>query len=97
MANVTTTTAANFIPELWSDAILDYAERKFSLADKVMDFSSMVMSGSDNVNVPKVTEESTTAKAADTAVTYAANTDGTVQISLDQHHYNAKRIEDIVK
>lgn len=97
MANVTTTTAANFIPELWSDAILDYAERKFSLADKVMDFSSMVISGSDNVNVPKVTEESTTAKAADTAVTYAANTDGTVQISLDQHHYNAKRIEDIVK
>ena len=29
--NVTTTTAANFIPEMWRDAILDYAERKMQL------------------------------------------------------------------
>ena len=28
--NVTITTAANFIPEMWRDAILDYAERKIS-------------------------------------------------------------------
>lgn len=34
MANVTTTTAANFIPEMWRDAILDYAERKFQLKIK---------------------------------------------------------------
>ena len=35
MANVTTTTAANFIPEMWRDAILDYAERKFQLRNQV--------------------------------------------------------------
>ena len=38
--NVTTTTAAKFIPELWRDAILDYASRKFVLRNQVMDFSS---------------------------------------------------------
>jgi len=97
MANVTTTTAANFIPELWRDAILDYAERQFLLRNQVLDFSSLVANGGDTLNIPKVTEETAAAKSADTAVTYSANTDGVVQLSLDQHQYEAKRIEDIVK
>ena len=97
MANVTITTAANFIPELWQDAILDYAERAFSLKNKVMDFSSMLANGGDTLNIPKVTEETSVAKTADNAVAYAANTDGVIQLSVDQHFYEAKRIEDIVK
>ena len=94
--NVTTTTAAKFIPELWRDAILDYAERKFVLRNQVMDFSSEMPSG-DNLHIPKVTEETAAAKSAGSAVTYTNNTDGDVTISVDQHHYEAKRIEDIVR
>ena len=45
--NVTITTAANFIPEMWRDAILDYAERKFQMRNQVLDFSSMLSSGGD--------------------------------------------------
>jgi len=97
MANVTTTTAANFIPEMWRDAILDYAERKFELRNKVLDFSSMVANGGDILNIPKVSEETAAAKSADTAVTYSANTDGVIQLNLNQHQYEAKRIEDIVR
>lgn len=97
MANVTTTTAVEFLPELWSGAIQDYAERKFSLRNQVMDFSSEVAGGGDTLNIPKVTEETTASKDAGTAVTYGANTDGKVSISMAQHHYEAKRIEDIVK
>ena len=97
MANVTTTTAANFIPEMWRDAILDYAERQFRLRNQVLDFSSMVANGGDILNIPKVTEETAAAKSADTAVTYSANTDGVIQLSLNQHQYEAKRIEDIVR
>ena len=97
MANVTTTTAASFIPEMWRDAILDYAERKFQLRNQVLDFSSMVSNGGDTLNIPKVAEETAAAKSADTAVTYSANTDGVIQLSLDQHQYEAKRIEDIVR
>jgi hypothetical protein len=97
MANVTTTTAANFIPEMWRDAILDYAERRFALRNQVLDFSSMVAGGGDTLNIPKVAEETAAAKSADTAVTYSANTDGVIQLSLDQHQYEAKRIEDIVR
>ena len=97
MANVTVTTGANFIPELWSNAILDYAEAKFSLKTRVSDFSSMLSGGGDTLHIPKVTEETASAKSADTAVTYSANTDGKIDLSVDQHHYEAKRIEDIVK
>jgi len=97
MANVTTTTAIQFLPELWSGAIQDYAERRFSLRNQVMDFSSEVAGSGDTLNIPKVTEETTAEKQADTAVTYSANTDGVVSISLNVHHYEAKRIEDIVK
>tara|TARA_R100000951_G_C2616141_1_gene172840 strand:- start:81 stop:947 length:867 start_codon:yes stop_codon:yes gene_type:complete len=97
MANVTVTTAANFIPEMWRDAILDYAERKFQLKNQVSDFSSMLSGGGDILNIPKVAQETAAAKSADTAVTYSANTDGVIQLSVDQHHYEAKRIEDIVK
>ena len=97
MANVTVTTGANFIPEMWSNAILDYAEAKFSLRNRVSDFSSMLAGGGDILHIPKVTEETAAAKSADTAVTYSANTDGKIDLTVDQHHYEAKRIEDIVK
>ena len=97
MANVTVTTGANFIPELWSNAILDYAERKFSLRNQVSDFTGMLAGGGDTLHIPKVTEETASAKSADTAVTYSANTDGKIDLSVDQHHYEAKRIEDIVR
>ena len=97
MANVTVSTAANFIPEMWRDAILDYAERRFLLRNQVTDFSSMVSQGGDVLNIPKVAEETAAAKSAGSAVTYSANTDGVRQLSIDQHHYEAKRIEDIVR
>jgi len=96
-ANVTITTAASFIPEMWRDAILDYAERKFQLRNQVLDFSSMVANGGDILNIPKVAEETAASKSADTAVEYSANTDGVIQLNLNEHHYEAKRIEDIVR
>ena len=95
--NVTITTAASFIPEMWRDAIIDYAERKFQMRNQVLDFSSMLAGGGDILNIPKVTEETAASKSAGTAVTYTNNTDGVIQLAVDQHHYEAKRIEDIVR
>lgn len=95
MANVTTTTAAAFIPDLWADAIKAYAERAFRIKPLVRDYSSLVAGSGDSIKIPKVSEETAAAKAADTAVSYTANTDGSTTISLNQHFYEAKRIEDI--
>lgn len=95
-ANVTITTAANFIPELWQDAILDYAERKFQLKNQVTDLSGMLANGGDTIHIPRVDEETASQKSAGTAVQYSANTDGVTDLSIDQHFYEAKRIDDIV-
>tara|TARA_R100001594_G_scaffold67224_1_gene101574 strand:- start:2619 stop:3488 length:870 start_codon:yes stop_codon:yes gene_type:complete len=95
MANVTTTTAAKFLPEVWKEAILDYAERVFRIRNQVTNVSDLV--SGDTVHVPRVSEETAAAKSADTAVTYSANTDGEASISINQHAYEAKRIEDIAR
>ena len=97
MAEVTLTTAANFIPEMWASGILDYAERQFQLRNQVTDLSSLVSAGGDTIHVPKVTEETAASLSSGSAVTYGANTDGKVDLSVDQHAYEAKRIGDIVK
>jgi len=97
MANVTVTTGANFIPELWSDAILDYAERKFSLKNKVTDMSSMLSDGGNKINIPRVDQESAVSLGAGGAIVYSNTTDGTTQLEVDQHFYSAKRIDDVVK
>ena len=97
MAEVTTTTAANFIPELWRDAIMDFAMRKFQLRNQVMDFSSLMKDGGDILHIPKVTEETAVSLDSGTAVTYGANTDGKVDLTVNQHAYEAKRIGDHVR
>jgi len=89
--NVTTTTAANFIPEMWRDAILDYAERKFQLRNQVLDFSSMLAGGGDILNIPKFTEETAASKSAGTAVTYTNNTDGVIQLSNGSTSLRSKK------
>jgi len=95
MANVTATTAAKFIPEVWKAAILDYAERAFRIRNQVTNVSDLV--SGDTVHVPRVSEETAAAKSAGSVVTYSANTDGEASISIDQHAYEAKRIDDIVR
>ena len=97
MAEVTTTTGANFIPELWRDAIMDFAERKFQLRNQCMDFSSLMSEGGDILHIPKVTEETAANLSSGSAVTYGANTDGKVDLTVDQHAVEAKRIGDHVK
>jgi hypothetical protein len=97
MAEVTTSTAANFIPEMWRDAIMDFAMRKFQLRNQVSDFSSLMSGGGDILHIPKVTEETAANLSSGSAVTYGANTDGEVQLTVDQHAYEAKRIGDHVR
>ena len=97
MAEVTTTTGANFIPELWRDAIMDFAERKFQLRNQCMDFSSLMSEGGDILHIPKVTEDTAANLSSGSAVTYGANTDGKVDLTVDQHAVEAKRIGDHVK
>ena len=97
MANVTVTTAVNFIKELWRDSILNYAERRFRLKNQITDLSSELSSGGDTIHTPRVTEETAVSKTAGSNVIFTANTDGLTDLVVNQHFYTAKLIEDVVR
>ena len=97
MANVTTTTAANFIPEIWANEIQMFSKSKLVIANAVKRLDSQVKSKGDTLHVPKVAEVSASQKSASTDVTPVAATEGVFDLSIDQHYYAAHKIEDIAK
>lgn len=95
--NVTGTTAANLIPEHWSQAIPDYAQASKRLISRVRDVSTLVPAGisqGDAVNVPRIAEESVQTVQSDVALTFGVNTEATTKLLIDQHIAVPKRIED---
>ena len=84
-----------FIPEVWQEAILDYAERQFRLRNQVTEVSD-VGSG-DVLHIPRVTEETAATLSSGSAVSFGANTDGEIQLSMDKHIVEGKRIGDLVR
>jgi len=97
MANITVTTADKFIPEIWSKETQMFAKQNYVLADIVKRFDADVKAAGDTLHIPKVTRGTAAAKSADTAVTFSATTEGSVDLSINKHYYVARVIEDIVK
>ena len=92
--HVTNTTAATFIPEIWSDEIVAAYEKSLVLANLV---NRMPMTGKkgDTIHIPKPTRGDASAKSASTQVTLIAATESEVQVSIDQHYEYSRLIEDI--
>ena len=93
---VDTARAGTFIPEIWSDEIVAAYQANLVLANLV---KKMSMSGKkgDTIHIPKPTRGVATAKAAKTAVTIQADTEGEVQVVIDKHFEYSRMIEDIVE
>ena len=94
--SVTTTTAANFIPEIWSDEIVAAYKKNLVMANLVMKMNFKGKKG-DTVHIPAPTRGSASAKAAETAVTLIAATESEVQVSINKHYEYSRLIEDIVE
>jgi len=95
-AHVTTTTAATFIPEIWSDEIVATYKKNLVLANLVKKMNFRGKKG-DTVHIPAPTRGSASAKAASTQVTLIAATESEVVVSIDQHYEYSRLIEDIVE
>lgn len=95
--SVDVTTAAAFIPELWSPAIIKARDKALVLANKVMMVKPEGLAFGDVVNIPNLGNETALDKTAGSAVTYASATDTSVNININKHKYVAKLIEDIAK
>jgi len=94
--HVTNTTAAKFIPELWSDEIVAAYKKNLVLANLV---NKMPMTGKkgDTLHIPKPTRGSASTKAAETQVTLQAATEGEVIVTVDKHYEYSRLIEDITE
>jgi N4-gp56 family major capsid protein len=94
--NVTVTTAATFIPEIWSDETVAAYKKNLVLANLVMKMNFKGKKG-DTIHIPAPTRGSASAKAASTQVTLIAATESEVTVSIDQHFEYSRLIEDIVE
>ena len=91
---VDNTSAATFIPEIWSDEVVAAYQSNLVLANLV---KKMAMAGKkgDTLHIPKPTRGSANAKAENTAVTIQNATESEVQVVIDKHFEYSRLIEDI--
>lgn len=96
--NVTTTTAAAFIPEIWSADVLLAIEEKLVMSKLVTSkYDSEISKFGDTVHIPYVQNLDAADKSASTEVTFSTNTEGCIDLVINKHKYVAVRIEDIAK
>jgi len=94
--HVTNTTAATFIPELWSDEIIAAYKQNLVMANLVSKMSFKGKKG-DTLHIPKPTRGSAFVKAASTQVTLQAATESEVQVLVNKHYEYSRLIEDITE
>ena len=91
---VDNTSAATFIPEIWSDEIIASYQKNLVLANLVKKMSMAGKKG-DTIHVPKPVRGDAHAKAENTAVTVQNATESEVQVSINKHFEYSRLIEDI--
>ena len=93
---VTNTSAAKFIPEIWSDEVIAAYKSNLVLANLVKKMSMTGKKG-DVIHVPKPTRGVASAKAAGTAVTIQNSVESEVLININKHFEFSRLIEDITE
>jgi len=88
------TSAATFIPEIWSDEVIAAYQSNLVLAPLV---KKMAMAGKkgDTLHIPKPTRGDAHAKAEGAAVTIQNAVESEVQVVIDKHFEYSRLIEDI--
>lgn len=98
MANVTVTSAANFIPEIWANRALEILRANIVMTKLVMSNGEIAsFQQGDILNIPIPGTMVANDKAANATVTLQVPTDGTVAVTLDKHKEASFLVEDIVR
>lgn len=93
---VDNTSAATFIPEIWSDEVIAAYQKNLVLANLVKKISMTGKKG-DTLHIPKPVRGDAHAKAENTAVTVQNATESEVQVTIDKHFEYSRLIEDITE
>lgn len=94
--HVTTTTAATFIPEIWSDEIVASYKKNLVAANLIKKMNFKGKKG-DVVHIPAPTRGDASEKAANTQVTLIAATESEKTVTINQHWEYSRLIEDITE
>ena len=94
--HVTNTTAATFIPEIWSDEIVAAYKKSLVMANLVKKMNFKGKKG-DTVHIPSPARGVATAKSASTQVKLIAATEGEVIVNINNHFEYSRLIEDITE
>ena len=94
--NTTITSAANFIPEIWSDEIVATYKKNLVVANL---FKKMSMAGKkgDTIHIPSPTRGNASLKAVNTQVTLVADSVSDIAVLIDKHYEYSKLIEDMAE
>jgi len=96
MANMTTTTTAKFIPEIWSDEVIATYKSNLVVANLVKNINHQGKKG-DTIHIPNPGRNNASAKVADADVTAITDTAADIIVSIDQHYEWSMYIEDIAE
>lgn len=94
--SITNTTAAAFIPEIWSDEIVA-AYKKGLVAANVFKKMSFKGKKGDTVNIPAPTRGSANLKGSQAQVTLNTTSSSIIAVLIDQHYEYSNLIEDITE
>lgn len=96
MANITTTEAAGFIPEIWAATALGYLKANTVMARLVnRNFEPLVANQGATINVPRRGTLVVNDKIANTAITLQTPTADTIPLTLDKYKEVSFLVEDI--
>ena len=93
---VTNTTAAVFIPEIWSDEVIA-AYKSNLVAANVMKKMSFKGKKGDVIHIPKPTRGTPSAKVSEAAVTLISDTETEVLVNINKWYEYSRFIEDITE
>ena len=93
---VTTSSAANFIPEIWSDEIVAAYKKNLVMANLVKKMNFRGKKG-DTVHIPSPARGSASAKVAANTVTLIAESNSDIAVTIASHYEYSRLIEDIVQ
>ena len=94
--NQTVTTAATFIPELWSDEVIATYQKNLVLANLVTRINHKGKKG-DTINIPTPVRGSATSKGENSLVKIQGDTHANTALSIDKHYEYSVLIEDMAE
>ena len=96
MANVTITTAAVFLPTVWSVETLRAAESALVAAGLVKRYDALVKAKGQTIKIPNISNLSANVKTANADVTTQTVTESAITLNVDKWYESSFEIEDMV-